>query len=371
MTGTAVALRPGLPFAAPGCLASLQGYGERLRRERPWLASLADATLPALPVALVGAAAVGSGATPDEALAVVCSVWQRRADHDELSQQTADRFSQLAGRFVAYCAARGAATLADAEAVVPDWVHVRGRDRSGAVAEPAAATKHLRRSTLRALWRECRALGLSDADPTLDLVLPARGTGTARPLSDDEVALCRMVAAATTWDTRGPAVLALSLASAGTAELGQVRVADVDLRAATVALPGTRRSAGRTARLDRWAVTALAARVAEIRTLTGDGEAAAVAPLVYAGEGAPAARQAAACVAVSEVLHRAGLGQEPDVRPASVAAVPARVAWETSGRIEDAAVVLGLSSLDAAARAVGHDWQRDVVPVVGPTRWGQ
>jgi hypothetical protein len=50
---------------------------------------------------------------------------------------------------------------------------------------------HVRRSSLRLLFRIARSeLGL-EGDPTLDLKLPPRSSAAARPLTDDEVALGR------------------------------------------------------------------------------------------------------------------------------------------------------------------------------------
>ena len=348
-------VQPGLPLGTALVPTSLAAAGRQLRAELPWATSLADETLLPLADVLTSAAAVGEHATVDETVAAVTTLWQRAASTGEMSPQTATRFAQMAARFAAYVTAHEVERLADAAGLAGAWVHVRGRDRRGDAVDPQPATLHLRRAVLRALWRAARGLGLSAEDPTLDLVLPARGTAATRPLTDDEVALCRLVAAGSTHDTRGPAVVALSLVSAGTAELGLVRVRDVDGRG--VRLPGTRRSAARLGHLDGWSAAALRARAADIGALAPSPAAAADLPLVYAGEGGPAARQAAACVAVSEVLHRAGLAAEADVRPASLSASAGAAAFAATGRIEDAARVLGLRSLDAAARAVGHDWR--------------
>src|SRR5215207_1656482 len=66
---------------------------------------------------------------------------------------------------------------------------VHSRHEGGST--PSAAAMHWRRSALRLLFRTWRDLGLSDGDPTLDLRLPHRSSSVTRPLSDDEVALCR------------------------------------------------------------------------------------------------------------------------------------------------------------------------------------
>jgi integrase/recombinase XerC len=63
-----------------------------------------------------------------------------------------------------------------------------------------------------------------------------------------------------------------------------------------------------------------------------------------------------ACVAIEDVLTRAGLARERDVRPASVAAWAGRKILEESGQIDEVARRLGMRSLDRAARFVGFDW---------------
>src|SRR4051794_30441362 len=50
---------------------------------------------------------------------------------------------------------------------------------------------HVRRSAVRLLFRTGRQLGLCTSDPTVDIVLPPRSSLRARPLTDDEVGLCR------------------------------------------------------------------------------------------------------------------------------------------------------------------------------------
>jgi len=56
---------------------------------------------------------------------------------------------------------------------------------------------------------------------------------------------------------------------------------------------------------------------------------------------------------------RSGLAGEPDVRPASVAAWAGRKVFDTTGSIEEAARVLGVRSLDRAARLIALDWSED------------
>lgn len=131
--------------------------------------------------------------------------------------------------------------------------------------------------------------------------------------------------------------------------------------------PGSRRDP----RLGSW----LAAHRGSVGPALGLGAGAARAPgagarprcrvvhvVVYGGDGSPESRQAASCQAIGETLRRAGLGAEPDVRPASVAAwAGARVLADTD-RIEAAVRALGCRSLDAAARLIGLDWRATETP---------
>jgi integrase/recombinase XerC len=314
------------------------------------------------PDSVVRWAAAMTDPTIAETYAVVAASWQRQATQGDLSQQTADRFALIAGRFVRFTSARAVVLLRDVDAEAVEFVHALGRDRRGTVQEPAAGTMHLRRAVLRAFFRTARTLGLFDRDPTLDLVLPPRGQGRHRPLTDDELALCKDVARLHLDTTREPAVLALALASAGSGEIGAVAVGDVDLVRRRVWLPGTSRSEARWGQLDEWAVHALERRIAKLAALTPDVHQLPHQAIAYEGRDVVgASRQASACVALKTILTHAGLSNEPDLRPASASTHGARKVFETTGRLEDAARVLGVRSLDRAARAIAHNWQDDAL----------
>ena len=62
-------------------------------------------------------------------------------------------------------------------------------------------------------------------------------------------------------------------------------------------------------------------------------------------------------MAIADVLARAGLAAEPDVRPLSVVAWAGRQILDETGRIDDVARRLGMRSLDRAAQLIGFDWQ--------------
>ena len=220
---------------------------------------------------------------------------------------------------------------------------------------PTNSTMHARRSALRLLFRVARQEGLVFGDPTLDLELPARSGLTARPLTDDEIALCRSVAV---WDLAGSrraAAWALAEATCRSSELPCVTSADLALQAATVHIRGGKATEGRVGRLTEWGVQRLAERERELDDPS--------VPLVYGGRSRSGAGQVAACTAISDVLLRAGLGAEADVRAGSVAAWAGRRVFEETGRIELAAKALGVRSLDRAAGIIAWDWRADEEPV--------
>lgn len=216
--------------------------------------------------------------------------------------------------------------------------------------EPSVATMHLRRSVLRLLFRTAREIGLADHDPTIDLVLPPRSSLQARPLTDEEIALCRAASRASLSATRLPAAWALAEASARSSELGHVRVRDVDISGRRVWLHGASKAEPRWAPMTEWGRTQLERRLA----VQGDDHDR---PVIYAGtRGSGYHRQAASCAAIGNVLRRAGLAIEADVRPLSVASWAGRGVLAESGRIDEVARRLGVRSLDRAAALIGWNW---------------
>jgi integrase/recombinase XerC len=218
-------------------------------------------------------------------------------------------------------------------------------------AKPSVATQHLRRSGVRLLFRVLRRAGIVDRDPTIDIVLAARSSMAARPLTDAEIALGRSFALHTLTATRQPAAWALAEASARTSEIHSIGIRDVDLDAGRLWIPGSTKTKPRFGELTEWGVRQLDRR---IRAL--GAQDAPATPLVYEGAGSAESRQASSCAAIAETLRRSGLNTEPDVRPVSVAAWAGRRAYDASGRIEDAARVLGVRSLDRAARLIEWNW---------------
>jgi integrase len=264
-----------------------------------------------------------------------------------LSVQTRSRFIATSDRFCLFCSRGcGLGSLHEVTSeIARAFVAAPLEDR-----EPSIATMHLRRSVLRFVFRQARELRLADRDPCVDLSLPPRSGLSARPLTDDEIALCRSYSLTSLTNTRTPAAWALAEATARTAEIPNIRVSDVDLANRRVWLHGSKRTVERWAPLTSWGVVQLARRVAKL----DDGNAS----LVYTANGSAASGQASSCIALSDTLVRAGLAGEPDLRPVSVAAWAGRSLLDQTGRIDAVARLLGVRSLDRAARIVAWDWSQ-------------
>lgn len=217
---------------------------------------------------------------------------------------------------------------------------------------PSVPVMHLRRLALRLFFRSLREAGWPVGDPTLDLVLPPRSQLSARPLAGEEVTLCRGYAVWSLTDSRRAAAWALAEATCRSVEIGHIRVADVDLDQRRVWIHGGRTTAARWGYLTEWGTVQLERR---IRSLAG-GPGVRV---VYGGRGDSATGQVSSCLAIGEVLRRAGLADEPDVRPASIAAWAGTRVLAESGRVDVVARRLGMASLDRTAKFIGFDWQTD------------
>lgn len=76
-------------------------------------------------------------------------------------------------------------------------------------------------------------------------------------------------------------------------------------------------------------------------------------PVIYEGDCSADTGQISACIAVRDVLIRAGLAAEPGVRPASVAAWAGQKILHETGQIDEVARRLGMASLDRTARFIG------------------
>ncbi len=219
--------------------------------------------------------------------------------------------------------------------------------------EPAVATQHLRRSALRLMFRVARELELAEGDPTLDQLLPPRSSLVLRPLTDDEIALGRSFSLETLSSTRPSAAWALAEATATTSEIPNILVGELQLDESRVWIRGATKTDARWGDFDEWG------RIQVERRLRALPNADPSRPLVYEGHGSAESQQASSCIAISRTLVKAGLGGEPDVRPASVAAWAGARLFAAGVPIEEVARRLGKRSLDRTARFIGLNWKAD------------
>ena len=168
----------------------------------------------------------GLGQFPPRHLeAELCLVAAELSDSAVLSEQSLLRMLELIGRFGHFAAQAFQVQGLDEVTAehVKRFVHADRRDHVRA----SVATMHLRRSALRLLFRTARRLGMTHADPTVDLALDARSGVVGRPLTDDEVGVCRTAALHSLTSTRLSSAWALAEATARTAELPHLRVGDL------------------------------------------------------------------------------------------------------------------------------------------------
>jgi integrase/recombinase XerC len=264
-----------------------------------------------------------------------------------------DQRSRVAGilqSFVRFCVTGlGIVDLAD---VTPVLAERFIRAASSAGDDPSLQLQHLRRTALRLLFRSVRCAGEPVGDPTLDLVLPQRPGRSTRALTDEEITLCRGSALWSLTDSRRAAAWALAEGTCRTGELPFIRVTDVDQAAGRVWLHGGRRTTPRWGYLTDWGQTQIERRLTSIGS---DHEVR----LVYQGSNSREGGRVSSSLALLDVLRRAGLADEPGVRPSSIAAWAGRQILAETGRIDVVAQRLGLTRLDTAADFIGWNWRED------------
>ncbi|WP_426571316.1 hypothetical protein [Aquihabitans sp. McL0605] len=262
------------------------------------------------------------------------------------SAAQAARLIRLAERFERFCL--DGFGIDDLDAVSPAVVRsfVSAADAGGRTVSPSL--QRARRAAVRALYRCGRNLGAASTDPTTDIRLPALSSLRARPLTDDEVLECRVASTWSLTSSRRAVAWALAEATCRSGEIPHVVPRDVDIDTGTLVIRGGGRCRPRVGQLTDWGREQIEQHL--------QGGADPDASLIYSGETARLGGLVSANSAISQVLQRAGLADEPDVRPSSVVAWAGTKVLERTGRIELVANSLGLTSLDSAASFIGWDW---------------
>jgi len=286
-----------------------------------------------------------------DAFEVVEAIWCADVDNGDMSDQTCSRYLHLVSQFINYACACGANTLDEALSFYSPWISAWGKDRQGGSVPPGLSVKHLRSCAVRAFFRTARTLGLTESTPAYESREMGIAARSGRALNETEADRLRSVAS-TYQHTRIAAAVAVGLSGAGTADLANIQPDHVDLRDGTIWLPGGRQISSRTVAIPgQWEYDILAVRLQDLHDAGSENSG-----LIVNRTGSAQSRQAGAAVAVSEALGAAGLRRDSDIKPVSLQRWAATATFEKHQDIASVARLLGTTSLDTAAIAIGWDW---------------
>lgn len=264
-----------------------------------------------------------------------------------LRPQSFDAMALLMRKFARFCE-RGLGHITFEDVTHDDalrFIHAPTRRQEA----PAVNTQHQRRCAVSLLYRRGRLLGLLASDPTLDIRLPPRSGSKARALEDDEIELAREWARDSRASGHRAPVWALAEAGGHQGEISRVEIEDLDLARGTVTFRGGSRGDTRCVALTAWGVKAIADYLRRTGSKT-EGE------LLQIGNSSASGRASTVGMTLIAVLKDSGL-RDRDVKPRSIIAWRAKRLFHETGEIEAVARVLGMRSLDAAARLIDYDWR--------------
>lgn len=328
-------------------------------------------------------ATLGRGAEVNEviiadAVEMVCASWQEEVGNGTRSPLTQHTYALGLRRFVKFCRAYDVELIGQiTPALLTMWVNADGRNRAGTLGVPYPATIRNRRLVVRAFFAEMRAIHGVLADPTDAVPKPDRPDAERRPVTHDEADALLFFAAGVEVGARA-ATVALALSGAHTSEISLIRLSGVtriDDDQGTTFTPGSRRILPRTLPLSGELWRVIERRAAQLRADNPDADpdeillsrTARASAVLAKSAAVPHNHQAAIGTQLRFVLDLAGLTQADGVRPESLPAYAGRTAFEATGRIEDAARLLGLCSLDHTAKIIGWDWASEAT---APPRGG-
>ena len=171
--------------------------------KRTWPKGVAAAIgdpVPAEKLTIVLAGAAG----PPQECRVALSAWLCKPSTPEV---TFGRVAELAIRYASRLEATGVASMTSATAEDASGF-VRAPTRKGA--PPSVHTMHLRRTTLRSIYRTLHELGAPCGDPTAFMELPSRWFRAQRPLTNAEIHQLRTAVMTRRGDPPAGAVLLAS-----------------------------------------------------------------------------------------------------------------------------------------------------------------
>ncbi len=249
----------------------------------------------------------------------------------------------------AWAQLEGAESVDEASDLLDRWVTAPDLGRRRQVQPVSVAAQHRRRRAVRFAYTRLRAWGITAAFPAVDATLPARIAPQRPILTDDDVSIITWTASQR-LNTVQPTTLALAAAGVTAGEVGFICGDDVDTEQWQILTPGSGKSRSRTITVRPEHREFIQDRL-ETRRLVG---IVAQEPLAYRGNSPQEhVRSAMASKAIASLGRAAGV-------PLTIGRLNAWAAlqrYTMTGRIEDVAHLLGLRSLDAAARVIGLEWQ--------------
>ena len=223
----------------------------------------------------------------------------------------------------------------------------------------------MRRATARAFFRLCARLGLYDQNPAVPIEVGGQYARYVNPFTDQQIEHLKATACYREGETRVPATIALLLCgvTAGEDRVHARRPRDVDSRRVSVPDAGSQFVRARSLPIDDpWCVER-AHRPHRRPTRCRCGRQRH-GWCTKARASKETTRNSAVSNVVTDALKRARLYQPGVTRLTSITEWVALDAYDRTG--DDVAYVanlLGMSSLDAAADLVGHQWTTNTVPV--------
>ncbi len=262
-----------------------------------------------------------------------------------LAETSVPAYRRNWSRFVRFARAHGVTSAADVDGpFVQSFVDAPMK--SGELPSPSE-----RRGRLNAVSKLFSELGsfCTVVDPTTGVVVPTRrNEQTYRPLSEPELERCHGVIEGVILAPRYGPVFAAAEAGCSDAEVGHVANCDVD--GGTLEAPGDRKREARSLVLTDWGFAA----IEEWRATTRPSRDSLLCGLD--DDATYDSRRTTVGAVLREILKRAGLWDLPGVDNRSISAAAAVRAFVVGTRIEDAARLLGVRSLDRAAAIIGFDW---------------
>jgi len=249
-------------------------------------------------------------------------------------------------RFMKWCKQNGITDITmvkqdEIESFVHWPVMMGGRAR-----RPGWSTMRNRLGYLRRAYRAAREIGYEIIDPTIDVVVVMDRTTEANLCTDDDIEHLREGAPLQLFDVSWSSVEVLAEAGGTNGEIRTVRVADVDLEEGVVRFSGNARVDERINPLTEWGIIVLRERMADLDpddfvVTNGDGRQCSEASISQM---------------FKHIANYANLGSR-GFNINSVRGWRARMIYNETGRIQDAALFLGNRSLDSTALLIGLEWR--------------